>query len=358
MRPSARIAAGFAFLLFAASCASQKGDDTLKWREVGYGDVPGWSADYPQGEALAAYVASCKAPKASQHALQSLVDNRDWRSNCHKAEQALYNGDDAKRFFETHFTPYQLYTGSRETGMLTGYYIPVLNGSMTRSARYDVPVYKAPADIKTRRPNASREQILNGALANKGLELLWVDDAVMLFFMHIQGSGRVQLEDGRMMGLQYNQQNGHGYVAIGKVLVDMGEMQIEDVTLQSIRQWLYDNPKKAHYVMNQNPSYIFFTLNEAKEMAKGAMGIPLTGERSLAIDPSQVPYGLPVFVDTVAHNGTGDKPFQQLLITQDTGGAIKGPLRGDIFFGAGAHAERRAGGQKEQGRWYILIPNG
>ncbi len=343
-----RILSLCAALLIVASCAGEKADD-LKWREVGFDALPDWALDQP-AQALAAFVASCQKPKHSAHALSSLISRSDWRTNCALAERAA--PQDAKLFFEREFTPYQLYTDSRDTGLLTGYYIPVLQGSMTRSARYHVPVYKAPAG----NGSYSREEIEAGALANKGLELLWVDDPVMLFFMHIQGSGRVMLPDGRMMGLQYHKQNGHGYTAIGRVLVDMGEMEMAELSLQSIRAWLYANPKLASYVMNQNPSYIFFTLNEAKEMAKGAMGIPLTAERSIAIDPTQVPYGMPVFVDTMVEDAGRRYPFRQLLITQDTGGAIKGPLRGDIFFGEGDAAERRAGGQKQPGRWYILVP--
>lgn len=345
----------FGLCLLVCACATTP--ETLQWQPVSYQHINGWENDR-HAEALQAFTDSCKKPKPSSHAIASLVDDAVWKETCRQA-QALESPthEQARAFFERHFAPYRLTTDQRESGLLTGYYIPVFNGSLKPDARFQWPVYARPVDLKDT-PYYTRAEIDNGALKGKNLEIAWVDDPVMLFFLHIQGSGRLRLPDGSIVEVRYNGKNNRAYVAIGKLLVDSGEIEKKDVSLQSIRQWLYDHPDQATEIMHANPSYIFFTLADAEQMAPGAQGVSLTPERSLAIDPTFLPYGLPVFIETISDDGQRDgTSFRKMLVTQDTGGAIKGFLRGDIFFGQGEQAEARAGRQKHPGIWTVLIPN-
>lgn len=343
-------------LLLLCACEPAVKPDILQWDRIAYDDISGWQKDAIE-EALPAFVRSCKAtynPRSA--AAAELVDESALSLACNQAERTSLT--EARTFFETHFEPYQLTTPAREEGMLTGYYVPLIAGSMKPDVRYRWPVYGVPPDLEDRRPHDSRAEIDAGALTNKAPIELWVDDPIMLFFMQIQGSGRAQLPDGSVVTLQYAGQNGHPYTPIGRVLVERGELTSEEVSLQSIRQWLKDHPAQAQEVMQQNESYVFFKRNPSSDMPKGGQGISLTAERSLAVDTTQIPYGLPVFLD--AETGHGDDSshagIQQLVITQDTGGAIKGPLRGDLFFGAGADAESHAGSLKHPAEWVLLVP--
>jgi membrane-bound lytic murein transglycosylase A len=345
----------FTIIFLLAACTAAP--ETLQWHPITYQDIPGWQQDR-HAEALQAFRHSCTKPKPSQAAILPLIDKDAWKEACAEAER-IQGGShqQARHFFEYYFTPYQLTTNQRQTGLLTGYYVPVFNGSLQRTERFAYPVYGLPDDIVKGQEYFSRAEIDNGALANRGLELTWVEDPVMLFFLHIQGSGRLRLPDGQMIELRYAGKNNQAYVAIGKILLDRGEIAKEDLSLQSIRQWLYDHPQEAQSIMHANPSYVFFTRHDAESMPPGAQGATLTPERSIAIDPSQLPYGLPVFISTRITDAKGhEKPFHRLLLTQDTGGAIKGPLRGDLFFGQGEDAEPRAGSQKQSGEWVALIP--
>lgn len=344
-----------AALAMICSCATQKG---LVLEPVSYGEIDGWSED-AHAEALEAFVRSCDRPIASSgDELRPHIDDGAWQDACQSAGRYLAQGDaGAQHFFEAHFAPYHMQYGEQQDGLLTGYYIPVIEGSLTRTAEYNYPVYGVPRDLQKGVSYYSRAEIERGALSGKGLEIAWVKDPVAVFFMQIQGSGRLQLPDGQMMVLQYAAQNGHAYTPIGRVLADRGEIPLEDVSLQSIREWLHTHPQQANEVMNQNESYVFFAPVQTQEMPKGAQGVPLTPERSLAVDDSIMPYGLPVFLQTAAeHPEAGPQDFQKLLITQDTGGAIKGYMRGDIFFGQGDEAEHKAGLQKNAGRWIVLLP--
>ncbi len=338
-----------------AACAVQP--ERLQWQPVAYEQIPGWAHDR-HAEALAAFRRSCASPKPTDSAIATLMDPGVLAATCREAAQwRSPSHNRARRFFERHFTPYRLHTNTRHSGLFTGYYIPVLNGSLTPDARFAYPAYAVPADLRAPAPYATRAQIEAGALAGRGEELVWLEDPVMLFFLHIQGSGRVRLPDGRLLELRYAGKNHRPYVAIGNVLVERGAIPREKLSLQTIRRWLYEHPRQARDVMQANPSYIFFALNRVQSMPPGAQGVALTPERSLAIDPKQLPYGLPVFVNTfTSPNPDQLQYFRRLMITQDTGGAIRGPLRGDIFFGQGEAAEARAGRQKYRGEWIILIP--
>jgi len=203
-------------------------------------------------------------------------------------------------------------------------------------------------------PFFSREEIDGEDQPLKGKELLWIDDAYGSFFLQIQGSGRVRLDDGRILGVNYENQNGHPYVAIGKTLVEKEELALEDVSLFTIREWLENNPQRADEVLNSNPSYVFFHLREdSNEGPRGSLNVPLTAERSLAVDRNVIPLGTPVWIDTTLPDGS---PYQRLMIAQDTGGAIRGPVRADVFFGNGERAERLAGEMNQKGRLYALLP--
>jgi membrane-bound lytic murein transglycosylase A len=208
-------------------------------------------------------------------------------------------------------------------------------------------------------PYFDRDEIERGALDGRALELLWVDDPIDKFFLQIQGSGLVRLADGRLLRVGYADQNGRAYRPIGRDLVEMGELSREEVSLQSIAAWLRANPDRADAVMDKNPSYVFFQLlgdAEALEGPLGAQGVPLLAGRSLAVDRRYIPYGAPVWLETEAPFPDGERSLHRLMIAQDTGGAIKGGVRGDVFRGAGDLAEHVAGHMKSRGSYFLFLP--
>ena len=329
--------------------------------EVGYADMPGWGADR-HARAFAIFAETCgvNARRGNNYTTKTGVHYADanaWRNACNAAAHLQGPTDEeARQYFESHFTPYRAVTSASQTGLTTGYYEPLLHGSRTQSPRYNVPVYGVPYNF--RKPTFSRASIEGGALKGKAPVLLYVDDPVMLFFLHIQGSGKVRMDDGSMMGLQYAQQNGHAYVPIGRVLKERG--YLETVSMQTIRDWLRANPSQAASIMNENPSYIFFKLIPGDAYAKGALGVSLTPGRSIAVDDDRVPYGSLVFMATKITN-PGElfrESYRRLMVAQDTGGAIIGPIRYDIFFGRGQRAEWRAGHQNTPAKIYWLLPKG
>ena len=307
-----------------------------------------------------------------------------WQAACAAAGSSTASHDDtvARAFFETWFVPYRLTSSAGDEGLFTGYYEPLLEGARRPDARYRYPLYKRPADlvavdlgafdpglegkriagrVEDRRlvPYPDRAAIDAGALADRGLELLWVADPVALFFLHIQGSGQVQLDSGERIRVGFAEQNGRAYRAIGHDLVEAGELDSDTLSLQSIRDWLRTHPDRAQGLMERNPSYVFFReLGPVdKEIGpRGAAGVALTPGRSIAIDRRYVPLGAPVWIETTAPYSEGERPLHELLVAQDTGGAIKGVVRGDVFWGAGELAEYVAGHMKSRGRWFILLP--
>lgn len=371
-RPRRR--AGF---VLACLCALLAACDRLSPRPgigaaVSFAQLPGWT-DGKQAQAWPALLASCAR-------LAHRPEHPGWDAPC-DAARALPIPDDAqaRAFVEQFFQPFEL-VGSwwRRQALFTGYYEPLLEGARVPGERYRYPVYTAPTDLvrvelgelhselkgKTVRgrlegrrvtPYPSRAQIEDtGLLA--GQELLWVDDPVALFFLHIQGSGRVRLPDGTVIGVGYADQNGHPYTAIGRLLAAAGEIPLEQVSMFSIRDWLRAHPDRADGVMRGNASYIFFRERPLTGAGpEGSLGVALTPGRSLAIDPAVVPRGVPVWIDTVLPDAT-TSVMRRLMLAQDTGGAIKGPLRADVFFGAGPEAERLAGHMKQPGRMYVLLP--
>ncbi|MCC6718624.1 MAG: MltA domain-containing protein [Acetobacteraceae bacterium] len=317
---------------------------------VRFDQVPGWATDRIS-EAVPAFLAGCaRLDPAADAKLPGL---------CTEA-RTLPPGDDAaaRAFFERSFRPYLASTDGSAKGLVTGYYEPEFRAARRRGGIYQTPLLRRPPGQVQGRVLPSRAQIERGALARRGLEMLWVADPVDAFFLHIQGSGRARLPNGEVIRLTYDGQNGQTYVPIGRVLVDRGEMALEDVSMQSIRAWLVAHPREAKGVMDQNPSYIFF--REVRDAAPdagppGAMGVPLTPLRSVAVDRVHIPLGTPVWLDT-NDALTPTTPFRRLMMAQDVGGAIRGPLRADIFFGWGPDAEARAGKMRQPGSVYVLLP--
>ncbi|MAY65682.1 MAG: murein transglycosylase [Rhodospirillaceae bacterium] len=346
--------------------------------------LPGWRADV-LSDALAAFLASCPviAKRPADQPLGYLPEHGtmgDLAKICAEARTLNTKSTAQLQFFmERSFRPFHVRDGQKRDGKFTGYYEPLLRGAWQPDARYRYPVYSRPRDIVVvelemfdpdRRgeqlagrlvddrllPYFDRRDILEGALQGRQLELLWVDSAIDLFFLHVQGSGRVLLPDGSHVRLAFSGRNGHRYSSIGRELVAQGVMKVEDVTMPSLRAWMTANPLAADQLMLKNRSFIFFRV-EKDEVVKGAMGVPLTAGRSLAVDPKYVPLGLPLWlVTTDPLDPKNEKPLTRMVVAQDTGSAIKGVVRGDLFWGFGAEAEARAGLMNEVGVYYLLLP--
>ncbi len=351
-----------------------------------FDELPGWRED-ALADALPPLLAACRAllAKAPGTALEPGDLGRTvdaFRPPCAQARR-LPPGDHeaARAFFEAAFAAFAVSNHEQATGLFTGYYEPTLAGSRTRSERFKVPLLRRPRELvavdlgrfreewKGQRlagkvedgvlvPFADRAAIDAGALAGRGLELAWVEDPVEAFFLHVQGSGRVELAEGGTLRVGYAAQNGHPYVAIGRELVARGEMTLAEVSLQSIRAWLAAHPEDVPALLAKNPSYVFF--RELQEPGVvGSLGTMLTPERSLAIDRRYLPLGAPLFLATTTpapDPATPDLPWNRLMIAEDTGGAIRGPVRGDVFWGPGEAAEERAGRMKHPGKLWLLLP--
>ncbi|HJO71668.1 MAG TPA: murein transglycosylase A [Rhodospirillales bacterium] len=354
---------------------------------VAFTHLPGWRDD-AHGQALATFRRSCA--RLVSRPVGELLNGAgtggtaaDWRLPCAAAGGI---GDDAhavaRHFFETWFTPYLALGNGVPQGLFTGYYEAELRGSRTRRGPYQVPIYSRPGDLvsidlgRFRQdwegqhiagrvvvgqlvPMESRAEIENGALAGRGLEILWVDDPIDAFFLHVQGSGRIAMEDGAIVRLGFAGRNGHPYRAIGRDLVERGIIPRDCISMQSIRAWLKAHPRQGARLMASNPSFIFFRVVEGDGPtgATGAQGVALTPGRSLAVDRRFVPLGVPVWLDTT-DPVDASRPLRRLVVAQDTGGAIRGPVRGDLFWGFGAAAAERAGLMKQKGRYYLLLPKG
>jgi len=357
--------------------------EKLTLEKISFAELSGWSDD-KHAEALAAFLNSCPALAKAAPAVSGneapengFGEAKSWQTICDEAK-TVPAGDDraARAFFEAQFTPYRAGNNGGTEGLFTGYYVPELKGSRKRSAKFRIPIYRVPddlvtadlglfkADLKGQRiagkvengklkPYDTRAEIDAGALANRRLEILYVDDPIDAFFLHIQGSGRVVMEDGKAALIGYAGSNGRPYVAIGRELVDKGAMSKDDVTMQSIRNWLAAHPGDAEKTMEQNPSYVFFHELSGAD-ALGAEGVALTPGRSLAVDHRFLPYGIPLWLDS--RDPMSEQPLRRLMIAQDTGGAITGPVRGDVFWGYGHEAGERAGKMKEPGRYFLLLP--
>jgi membrane-bound lytic murein transglycosylase A len=319
-----------------------------------------------------AFLQSCNVLKNRPH----------WQEICVQAGKVDKNDSAAQRaFYQDWFVPYQVFNADgSEQGIITGYYEPLLKGSRVKTEKFRYPLYGVPDDLlevdlgdaypqlkgvrlhgrvegKRVVPYYKRAEIDNGAGALKGRELFWVDNAVELFFLQIQGSGRIELPDGSLVKVGYADQNGHPYVSIGRKLVESGAFKLEEASMQRIKEWADRNPTKLAALLEQNPSYVFFReLPNDLSAPIGALGVPLTNEYSLAVDPRTVPLGAPVFLATTQPNSTA--PLNRLMLAQDTGGAIRGAVRADFFWGFGENAASQAGRMKQQGRMWVLFPKG
>ena len=340
-----------------------------------WSDIPGWDED-DLAAAWPAFLQSCRA-------LKSKPQWPRWRTACEEAKNlGSTNNKVLRHYFESRFEPYLLTNpDSTTSGMITGYYEPLLRGSRTRTTGFAQPVLGVPPDlltidlgdvvpeVKNLRlrgrlqgnkivPYYSRADIIAHEKDYADRALLWVDDAVELFFLQVQGSGRVKLPDGKMVRIGYADQNGHPYQSIGRVLVERGELKLEQASMQGIQAWARANPAKLNDLLNSNPSYVFFrevpSKGSVNEGPQGALWVPLTPERSIAVDPRHVTLGAPVFLATTQPNST--IPLRRLMLAQDTGGAIRGVVRADYFWGFGPEAGNQAGRMKQQGQMWVLQP--
>jgi membrane-bound lytic murein transglycosylase A len=358
------VLSGGGALLVAAgvlsACAGGGAQNQVGMVPTSFNEIAGWSDD-KQDEALAAFRRSCPKLTASPETKiltdggQKTVTPGEWKQICDNAA-AVKDGDTraARRFFEENFRPVVVQT----RGNFTGYFEPDLRGSRAPSRLFTVPVYRRPPDLKEQ-PYYTRAEIEQGALKGKGLEIAWVQDPVALFEVQVQGSGRIHLAEGGTLSLGFDGSNNRPYTAIGGVLADMGVMKRDEVTWPAIRDWLKRNPQQGREVMRKNERYIFFK-DTRSSAATGSEGVPLTAQRSIAIDVAFTPYGTPIWIDTyrpVAGKPGANEVYRRLMIAQDTGTAIKGAARGDVFFGSGAQASDWAGRMVGSGRAIVLVPN-
>jgi membrane-bound lytic murein transglycosylase A len=280
-----------------------------------------------------------------------LIDQPDWQPICAIAADVPKDDASARSFFELFFKPVVVGT---PPALFTGYYEPELEGSPTRTARFKYPIYRRPPDLTDGVAYHTRAAIEGGAIAGRGLELAWLDDAVDVYFLQVQGSGRIRMTDGSVMRVGYAGKNGHAYRSVGKEMIRRGTHTLDQVSAPEIANYVRSNPGTGRELLDTNPSYVFFrkigTLNP-EDGPIGAMGRSITALRSVAIDPKFTPLGAPVWVEKDGRN-----PIRSLMVAQDTGGAIKGMQRADIFFGTGAGAGDAAGAIKDGGRMVLLLP--
>lgn len=329
--------------------------------KISFADLSGWYHD-DVSMALAAFKKSCERmltlPKDRMLHMTGIGGNMEnWNGVCKKALDFSGNSAKARQFFQNYFTPYQVSNGENKTGLFTGYYEIGLLGSRKRHGAFQNPVYKRPQYLPEGKPYYQRKDIESGILDGKNLELLWMNDPISVFFLHIQGSGLVYLDDGSITRVGYDGKNNHPYTALGRYMIEQDWLRQGQVTAQTIKDWLIDHPYYYTQVMNENASYVFFRELKTSNGPIGAQGVELTPQRSLAVDKQYIPYGVPVWLETTIEDTKGQlQPFHRLMVAQDTGGAIKGKVRGDIFFGAGDDAQHHAGTQKSSGSYVMLLP--
>jgi membrane-bound lytic murein transglycosylase A len=382
-------------LLFAGASAGIAG--TLRIPEAQlepslYADLRGWMDD-DHAAAFAAFEKSCdpilkrRTAKMDVRPLEKAL-----RQPCERASQLKdpVTAEAARIFFEENFRPVRISKVGEREGFITGYYEPEIDGSRTSGDGFTIPMYRkppelvsrAPASAKLNRPSRSaaskkaatgtrvpgrivpyydRAAIDGGALAGRNLEICWVSDEIDAFFTHIQGSARVRLRDGKILRINYAAQNGHPYLAVGRVLIERGIVPAEEMTMDKIRTFMAENQEEGRELMRMNRSYIFF--REVEELAAdaepmGAQGVSLTRDRSIAVDRAIHVYGTPFWIDAeLPLKNEGERvPFRRLMLAQDTGGAIVGPARADIYFGAGIEAGTIAGRLRHNGTFYMLVP--
>ena len=344
-----------------------------RYEPADFSALPGWSSG-AAAPALRAFLTSCVR-----------VGRRGALASACERAQGLRSADDdaVRRFFESVFVPYTITAADgSDSGLITGYYEPVLPGQLARSETYRYPVFGVPQDmivvdlsavhpdLKHRRlrgriegrrlvPYYARAEIERRNEQFEAPVLAWVADPVALFFLQIQGSGQIAFEDGTRLRLGYADQNGHPYRSLGRHLVERGELQLEDASMQGIQAWAAANPNQLRAALDANPSYVFFRVlpkGSSQQGPIGALGVPLTAEASLAVDRRFIPLGAPIYLATT--HPLSSTPLERLMIAQDTGGAIRGAVRADLFWGSGPAAGAKAGRMRQQGRLWLLWPRG
>ena len=348
-------------------------------KPVRWEDVDGLDVDSGNGAQLSlawpAWMQSCTALGARPM----------WQKACSAANQlssetnSKPSAEAVQAYLKQYFSIYKTTNvDGSDSGLITGYYEPLLKGSRTKSAKYPYPLYLQPNDLitveldslfpelKYKRvrgrlvgnklvPYYNRAEIEVDSPPIKGREFIYIDDIIDVFFLQIQGSGLVQLENGEQVHVGYADQNGQTYNSIGRVLIERGELTVANASMQGIKNWARNNMNKLRELLNNNPSYVFFReLPAGLPGPLGALGVPILGERSVAVDPKFVPLGAPVFLSTTEPNS--NKPLKRLMMAQDTGGAIKGGVRADLFWGAGFEAGAKAGAMKQAGKIWVLLP--
>lgn len=352
----------YIFILLFSGCAKKPqimfdSLGTTHLKKSSFSQLPDWKSEN-HDEVLDNFIKSCETPKTK----------KIYKEVCAKAQ----NYDDSQSFIETEFYPYKIYTkDSRQKGLLTGYYEPLLKGSLFQDSQYKYPIYKTPKDLiivdlssiypdlKNYRlrgkiegnklvPYEKREE--RDSQNNSSEVICYTDSKIDLFFLEVQGSGRVLLENGNTLFISYDNQNGHKYSSIGKYLVKIGALKLEEVSLQTIRAWLEEHPDRVDEVLNYNDSVVYF--KESNQAATGSLGICLTPQRSIAVDRRYIPLGSMLYLNTKIK----DKDVSRMVLAQDTGGAIKGAIRADMFLGYGEEAMEIAGELKSDLELWILLP--
>ncbi len=357
----------------------------LSLREVSFKALPGWDKTNVK-RSFSAFRRSCKtflrqAPERWAGSQHIAFQMKEWQPACQAAiTLEPVNNEQARAFFQTWFRPVEFYEDRPVDGLFTGYYSPLLKGSLTRTPKYNVPLYALPKNLVTahlgqfdkklehRRvigqvhknqllPYHARKDINSGALKDNAEVIVWVDNPVDRQFLEIQGSGIVELEDGQRINVGYAGENGQPYTSLAKILIDKGVMTKDNASMQGIKRYLESHPEEKKKILNQNKSFVFFEKTVQNE-AYGAQGIALTPGYSLAIDRKYVPMGAPVWLDTSSPglHSDSENTLQRLMIAQDTGGAIKGAVRGDVYWGAGEKATYIAGHMKNKGHYWLLLP--
>ena len=326
-------AAAAAAVWLAGSAMADVSHTLLDWA-----DLRGWSSDDHE-TALSVFLVTCRDLKSD-----------DWERTCARAPESR---GAARAFFERAFRPVLMSDG--KPGLFTGYCEPELEGSPVRTDRFRHAIYRLPPEVQPGVQWHTRGEIETGRLLEgRGLEIAWLADPVEVFFLHVQGSGRVSLTDGRAIRVGFGGRNGHPYRSVGAELVRQGLFEPHRVSAQVIKRWVRENPEQGAALLRHNPSFIFF--REVSEVPPdrgplGAMNRSVTAQRSVAVDPAVVPLGAPVWIET-----EGETPLRRLMVAQDTGSAVKGAQRADIFFGTGAEAGRVAGRMRDRGRLVVLLP--
>jgi len=349
---------------------------------AGFADLPGWAED-TVSSAWPAFLVGCKALMARPSAQPT------WHAPC--AASATVDGTSegaVRAFFEANFSPYRISADGSDVGLVTGYYEPLLAGARAPSAAYPIALYGTPDDLlivdlaslypelKDKRvrgrlegrkvvPYWSRAELEADPARLDSKALAYVADPVEAFFLEIQGSGRIALDDGTVMRLGYADQNGHPYRSVARVLIDRGELTRDTASMQAISNWVKAHPDQGRALLDENPSYVFFrelprpapgTLEAAIDGPLGSLGVPLLAQRTIAVDARFIPLGTPVYLATTMPST--DAPLARLVLAQDTGGAIRGPVRADFFWGFGTEAGREAGRMRQEGRMWLLWPKG